>query len=48
MNQISSTKPKVIVNFLERLGFGNQRWRERASHYLIGLAAGFKRFNIES
>lgn len=48
MNQISSTKPKVIANFLEKLGFGNQRWQERASHYLMGLSAGFKRFNIES
>lgn len=48
MNQISFTKPKVITNFLEKLGFDNQRWQERASHYLIGLAAGFKRFNIES
>jgi hypothetical protein len=48
MNQISSQKPKVITNFLKKLGFGNQRWQERASHYLLGLSAGFKRFNIES
>lgn len=48
MNQISSTKPKAITNFLGKLGFGNQRWQERASHYLMGLSAGFKRFNIES
>jgi len=48
MNQISSTKPKVITNFLEKLGFGNQRWQEKTSHYLMGLSAGFKRFNIES
>lgn len=48
MNQISSIKPKVITNFLEKLDFSNQRWRQRASHYLMGLSAGFKRFNIES
>jgi len=48
MNQLSSQKPKVITNFLEKLGFDNQKWQERAGHYLIGLTAGFKRFNIES
>lgn len=48
MNQISSSKPKVIINFLKKLDFGNQRWQQRASHYLMGLSAGFKRFNVES
>lgn len=48
MNQISSTKPRVLINFLDSLGFGNQRWRKKASHYLMGLSAGFKRFNVES
>lgn len=48
MNQISSTKPKVLTNFLAKLDFGNQRWQERASHHLVGLSAGFKRFSIES
>lgn len=48
MNQIAREKPKVIGNYLDSLGFGNQSWREKASHYLVGLFNGFKRFSLQA